>query len=197
MTWWALICFDSGILVQALSCFRKLVLIISGMLRVALCGGLLALATLKGCEDHVSYPPCSSYSKGGLAAIMDASSCDHACDKGEGFRATKYGSHEFKGSSGMGKCECIISGGARKTACQDLDYPNWERVLMSQDQSLSWFLPRTCKQECKLAAAGFGCSPLMNQGKLCSSSSKWMLLRNHVLNCMKRGGKEGAPIQRS
>ncbi|CAK8997346.1 tRNA-specific adenosine deaminase subunit tad3 (tRNA-specific adenosine-34 deaminase subunit tad3) [Durusdinium trenchii] len=73
------------------------------MLRVvSLCGALCILASiLQGCGDEVPDPACSSYSKGGAGAVTDATTCDTACDKGEGIQTTNYGDHEFYGTSGL------------------------------------------------------------------------------------------------
>ena len=91
------------------------------MLRLAVCGGLLAAIVLKGCGDEVTYAACSSYSKNGAGAVTDYASCATACDKGEGLQET-YGSHDWKGSSGSGKCDCKVSDSERRTACQDTGY---------------------------------------------------------------------------
>ncbi|CAJ1395241.1 unnamed protein product [Effrenium voratum] len=92
------------------------------MLRVvSFCGALCIATFLQGCEE-VSHPACSSYSKGTAGAVTDTTSCDTACDKGEGIQTTNYGPHEFKGTSGSGMCECVVSDSERRTACQDPGY---------------------------------------------------------------------------
>ena len=94
------------------------------MLRVvSLCGALCILASiLQGCGDEVPDPACSSYSKGGAGAVTDATTCDTACDKGEGIQTTNYGDHEFYGTSGSGMCECVVNDSERRTACKDPGY---------------------------------------------------------------------------
>ena len=94
------------------------------MLRVvSICGALCLLTTiLQGCGDEVSYPACTTYSKGTAGAVTDATTCDTACDKGEGIQVTNYGPHEFKGTSGAGLCECVVNDSERRAACQDPGY---------------------------------------------------------------------------
>ena len=79
------------------------------MLRLALSGGVLAaVVLLHGCsEEEVSYLACASYSKNGAGNVTDYASCAAACDKGEGLQET-YGTHDWKGSSGSGKCDCNL-----------------------------------------------------------------------------------------
>ena len=103
-----------------ITCFPQELL--SVMMRLAVCGGLLAaVVVLKGCGDEVTYAACSSYSKNGAGAVTDYASCATACDKGEGLQET-YGNHDWKGSSGSGKCDCKVSDSQHRTACQDTEY---------------------------------------------------------------------------
>eukprot|EP00439_Symbiodinium_sp_Y106_P013102 s293_g1.t3 len=72
-------------------------------------------------REEVSYLACASYSKNGAGNVTDYASCAAACDKGEGLQET-YGTHDWKGSSGSGKCDCKVSDSEHRTACQDTGY---------------------------------------------------------------------------
>ena len=83
---------------------------------------MAVVALLQGCgDDETTYVACATYSKGGAGNVTDYASCATACDKGEGLQET-YGTHDWKGSSGAGKCDCKVSDSQHRTACKDSGY---------------------------------------------------------------------------
>eukprot|EP00435_Cladocopium_sp_Y103_P048794 s3453_g14.t1 len=80
------------------------------------------LMALLGCGDETTYPECSSFSKNGVAPVIDAVTCRVACVTAEGLVEINGNLEDFKGSSGAGECQCIQASGGHRIICKDSGY---------------------------------------------------------------------------